>query len=72
MPASVNNEVLHKHLREIWNQQTLEAFRVVMGPPPPPLPWRARMARNLRGRWLDARVWIAEKILRLPQDGDLY
>lgn len=58
-------------MKAVWR----DTFSIVLTQftPPPPLPWRKRVAQRLAWRWYDVRVWIAEKVLRLPQDsGDLY
>lgn len=75
MPASTTNtEVLNRLFREVYARDaTMDAWLTNMGPPPPTPPWHIRLARRIRWRWYDARVWVAEKVLRLPQDnGDLY
>lgn len=73
MPVSTNNEALMRAFMDVYGLRMMEeqlrtlqrmeaaAARI------PPLPWRARLARRIRNRWYSARVWVAEKILRLPQ-----
>ena len=74
MPVSTTtNEALNKYLKTVWAPEAIDALLFEMGPPPPEPPWHIRLVRRIKWRWYDARVWVAEKVLRLPQDsGDLY
>lgn len=76
MPVSqTDREVMVDWLRRFYGAETIRLMNatLTMGPPPPIPPWHIRLVRRIKWRWYDARVWVAEKVLRLPQDsGDLY
>ena len=74
MPVSqADNETMKALMRQMYGKAVVGAYVFEMGPPPPEPPWHIRLVRRIKWRWYDARVWVAEKVLRLPQDsGDLY
>lgn len=70
MSVTTDPDITARLFRAVYGKAAMDAMLTEMGPPPPAPSWHVRLSRRAYWRWHDARVWVAEKILRLPQGRD--